>query len=243
MTGELTHTDEIDFETLYLRLRQKEGRMYSNEELMRLPTISKEHPHYREWLTRRQSSKKLVRYLERKKQKLNILEVGCGNGWLSHSLAKIPGTKVIGIDVNFTELEQAARVFQHIPNLHFIYTDIRNGTFKEKEFDIVVFAASIQYFESLDNIVADSKKILKPGGEIHIIDSPFYDPSEITTARQRSRIYYEQAGFPAMANCYFHHSLPGLSPCSYEILFDPKKISNRIRRPRNPLYWIRIKND
>lgn len=242
MTNEIEHTNLVDFETLYLRLRQQEGRVYTDEELRKLPLVDPGHPHYWEWLVRRRSSARLVRYFERKKQAPHILEIGCGNGWLSHNLAWITGSRVIGVDVNFTELQQAARVFQHLPNLHFIYTDIRNGPFSEKKFDAIVFAASIQYFESLDEIFNNTLKLLRPGGEIHILDSPFYTVSEIKAARQRTRVYYEQAGFPAMTGCYFHHSLSELQPYTFNVLYDPGKWINRLLHPKYPFYWIRITN-
>lgn len=171
-----------------------------------------------------------------------MLEAGCGNGWLCHMISDIPGSRVIGVDVNFTELQQAARVFQDFPNLHFIYTDINSGLFRENKFDIIVFAASIQYFESLEEILGSALKLLKPGGEIHIIDSPFYSNSEIKAAQQRSRIYYEEAGFPAMASCYFHHCLEELKPYHYSIMYNPRKLLNRFSKIKRPFFWICIRN-
>ena len=72
------------------------------------------------------------------------------------SCQPLPGSKVIGTDINFSEIQQAARVFQHVPNLHFIYTYAEPGVFKEKKFDIIIFAASIQYFESLQETISNS---------------------------------------------------------------------------------------
>ena len=121
MTQTGYHIVNPDFETLYIRLRRQERRIYSDEELIDLPNIQTTHPHYKEWQLRKHSSEKLFSYLKRKNKSLDILEIGCGNGWLSHRLSIIPGGKVIGTDINFTEIQQAARVFQHIPNLHFIH--------------------------------------------------------------------------------------------------------------------------
>ena len=71
-----------------------------------------------------------MNYLLNKKQPLKILEAGCGNGWLCHRLAEIPGAQVIGTDTNFTEIQQAARVFADVSNLHFIYSPIDGDTFE-----------------------------------------------------------------------------------------------------------------
>lgn len=241
MTLSDDHT-KPDFETLYIHLRQQEGRLYSDEELARLPEIGRSHPHYQEWRLRKRSSEKLISYLKRKNKQPDILEIGCGNGWLSHRLSTIPGSKVIGTDINFTEIQQAARVFQHIPNLHFIYVHMEPGVFKEKRFDSIIFAASIQYFASLQETIKNTLPLLKPGGEIHIIDSPFYPLQEVPPARQRSRHYYESAGFCEMADFYFHHSPDELKGYNYSILFNPNNLFNKLPGNKNPFHWICIRS-
>lgn len=242
MTQTGYHIDKPDFETLYTSLRSKEGRIYSDGELLHLPDIQTTHPHYKEWRLRKHSSQKLISYLTRKKKPLDILEIGCGNGWLSHRLSAIPGSKVTGIDINFTEIQQAARVFQHIPNLHFMYAQIQPGLFKEKRFDSILFAASIQYFASLAETINNTLPLLKPGGEIHIIDSSFYPVSEVLAARQRSRQYYESVGFRQMADFYFHHSLDALKSYNYSLLFNPKSMAGKLSRNKNPFHWICIRS-
>ncbi len=242
MTTSTDYNTGIDFEALYIRLRQHEGRVYSDFELMQLPHISPAHPLHHEWRIRSRSAEKLVAYLARKKQPMQMLEIGCGNGWLCHMLSSVTGSQVIGIDVNFTELQQAARVFQDFNNLHFIYTDISNEPFREKKFDIIVFAASIQYFESLTAILAIALKLLKPGGEIHILDSPFYSTTEINAAKHRSQVYYEEAGFPAMADCYFHHGLQELRQFRPSVLYNPKNPFNRLAKVKRPFYWLTVCN-
>ena len=94
-----TATEEINlsaFETLYLRVREKEKRIYTDEQTARLPQISQQHPHYKEWLIREQSCNKLLQYIKKKECQLDILEVGCGNGWLSAQLAKAHGVETTG---------------------------------------------------------------------------------------------------------------------------------------------------
>jgi hypothetical protein len=84
--------------------------------------------------------------------------------------------------------------------------------------------------------------LLKPGGEIHIIDSPFYSNSEINAAKHRSRIYYEEAGFPAMADCYFHHSLQELKQFRPSVLYNPENLFNRFKKIKLPFYWLTLRN-
>src|SRR6185503_17845788 len=158
-----------EFEKLYTQLRQREGRIYTDTEVSNLPEIRSSHPHYKEWQIRKESSQKLIDHLKKRKQPLDILEIGCGNGWLSHKLAEIPESKIIGADINFAEVQQAARVFHHKPNLHFIYGDAESGLFEDRQFDVIVFAASIQYFPSLSNPINNAIRLLKSKGNIHII--------------------------------------------------------------------------
>jgi len=240
VTNSDTHIISGDFEKLYMQLREKEGRVYSDKEVVTLPDLYETHPHYSEWRMRKQSCQKLISYLHKQQTPLKILEVGCGNGWLAHQLADVPGSKVIGTDINFTELQQAAKVFKELPNLHFIYTDIESGLFEERQFDIIVFAASIQYFSSLNKIIGESMRLLKPNGEIHIIDSHFYSLTELNAAKQRSLLYYQSAGFPELADWYFHHSFDELRQFDYSTLYDPQSVFNRFLQNKNPFPWIRI---
>ena len=115
------------------------------------------------------------------------------------------------------------------------------GVFKEKKFDAIVFAASIQYFASLKDMIKNTLQLLRPDGELHIIDSPFYSFPELLAANQRSRHYYESVGFPEMADFYFHHSLDDLENYDYKILYDPNSLFNKLLRNKNPFHWICIK--
>ena len=228
------------FEQYYITLRKKENRIYSDEELSLLPDISSSHPHFSEWVIRKRSARKLLTYLSAKRKELSILETGCGNGWLSHQLSEIRGSTLTATDINLTELEQAASVFGHKANLRFIYGDIRDDIFINK-FDIIIFAASIQYFSSLREIINTALGHLKPSGEIHIIDSPFYKAKDIDKAKQRTIDYYMQLNMPEMADHYFHHSFRQLSAFRYSSLYDPGYLWNRWKNNNHPFPWIRIK--
>ena len=137
------------FEDRYLLARRKENRMYHDEEVKLLPEIDALHPHYKEWQVRKKSGIKLYKYLLAKHKPLNIFEAGCGNGWLSHQLSAIPGSSITASDLNLAELQQAARVFSDISNIKFVYGDSSAVLSGNNKYDIIIFAASIQYFSSL----------------------------------------------------------------------------------------------
>ena len=238
MTETIAHTN---FPGLYISLRKKEDRLYADEQVLHLPNIDASHPHYQEWLARKRSSEKLVRHIRRMKRPLDILEIGCGNGWLSHKLSTIPGTNVTGFDINREELEQAARVFRGLPNLRFAHGDSFFIMPSEKLYDVVVFAASIQYFPSLKTIISDVLEHLQPHGSIHIIDSHVYKAGEIASAKKRSVTHFESLGFPGMSDHYFHHSMDALRQFNCRVLYNPTAPLNRLKRTKYPFPWICIK--
>jgi len=229
-----------NFEEQYISVRQKENRLYGDEQVKWLPEIGRSHPHYKEWQIRRNSSDKLIQHLSDKKRELNILEVGCGNGWLCSQLSKIPGSNVAGIDINKTELDQAKRVFDHIENLEFLNCEIVDKNIRNEKFDAIIFAASIQYFPSLNEILLIALQVLNPDGEIHILDSSFYKPFELEMARKRTIDYYRSIEFASMSKHYFHHCIDELKPFNYKIFHNPDLIINWLMRNKNPFHWICI---
>jgi len=237
VTEEITY-NAIDFSSQYLLLRKKEGRIYSDEEVSSLPEIQKRHRHYNEWEIRKHSSSRLKKYLTDKRKPLRILEIGCGNGWLSAKLSEIPLAHVTGIDINAEELSQAKRVFDQIENLEFFNCSLQDKRINDRRFDTIIFAASIQYFPLSKNILDDAIKHLKPDGEIHIVDTNFYKENELQEARQRSMDYFNAVGFPEMIEHYFHHSLEELRSFNYRLLYDPNAIINRFKKNKNPFYWF-----
>ena len=158
--------DHIRFEEQYISLRRKEGRLYTDEEVKQLPGIRETHPLKNEWAVRKESCRRLVKHLSKKRRPLRILEVGCGNGWLCNQLLKIPQSSVEGIDINATELSQAQRAF---PAIRFAATSIESLP-AGPTFDAIVFAASFQYFPSPKEILSTCFSLLKKDGEINGVE-------------------------------------------------------------------------
>jgi ubiquinone/menaquinone biosynthesis C-methylase UbiE len=230
-----------DFEKSYIALREKERRVYSDRELLQLPEISEDHPHYNEWQIRKESSSRLVRYLARHESFKKILEAGCGNGWLSAQLASLNNKEVTGMDINLTELAQAERVFKDKTNLSFMHGDIQSLQKSKDRFDCIIFAACIQYFDSPKQVFGALLENLNVGGEIHIIDTHFYTASTQAAAQKRSEAYFTKMGFPELNKFYFHHLLEELQSFDYDKLYTPSLFRRYINLNKNPFPWFRIK--
>ncbi len=231
------------FEKRYIGLRNKEKRIYTDEEVKQLPDCDPTHPHFKEWQAKKVSSKKLVSYLSDKKKPLQILEIGCGNGWLSHQLSAIPRSHVLGVDINFTELQQAARVFNDCRKMKFMYGDVESGILSDRQFDIIVLADTIQYFRSPDEILEFCFQYLLPDGEIHITDTRFLESKALAIAKERSEEYFMSMGYPEMTYHYFHHSIKDLAHFNHTVMYNPDTFWNRLTHRSAHHHWIRIQND
>ena len=233
-------TVDTAFGDLYIDVRNQEKRVLTDCQVMFLPDIEPTHIHYKEWQVRKRSAKRLIDYLKEKSKPLNILEIGCGNGWLSSMLLTIKGSKVTGIDVNEPEIMQAKRLFKN-ERLDFICAGFDPQMFSDQKFDVILFAASIQYFPSIKNILQDALSCLNRNGEIHIIDTNFYNPNQVEGAARRTEQYYSEMGYPEMAAYYFHHTVNDLKPFNYQLLFNPHRLVNKISK-KDPFYWVAVKH-
>lgn len=228
------------FESNYCSVREKEGYIYSDEIVSSLPSVPKGHIHSSQWTLRKEHAQLFCTYINKKAGLKNVLELGCGNGWFSNQIALNTDAKVLGLDINSLELEQAGRVFSR-ENLMFGYGDIFLAEFSQS-FDLVVFNASIHYFADFKLIIKRIKELLSPGGEIHILDTIFYANSEkLNEARNRTREYYKKMGNEEMSQFYFHHEVALLK--DFDELYSPRKswVSKLIKRQSSPFGWYRWK--
>ena len=232
-----------EFERIYLKVREKEYRIYSNAELKELPFASNINPHKKEWDLRTRSFLRLKKYLNNKKANLNILDLGCGNCWLTGQLSKTYNFNFYCLDVNYTELKQGNAAFDN-EKIKFIYADIFSSDIPDNTFDIIILSATVQYFPNIKKLLNRLLILLNKTGEIHFIDSPFYSESEVENARKRTVEYYQSLGFPEMATNYFHHSLTEISEFNFEIIYNPKSINKILKRllsiNDSPFPWIRV---
>lgn len=95
-----------------------------------------------------------------------VLEVGCGTGLFSFSVAK-KGGNVLGIDYSFKAIELAKSKYSH-SNLNFQQIDVNQ--IKEK-FDVIVSNGTLEHMDDPLKTLKLFKRHLNPKGHI-IITSP-----------------------------------------------------------------------
>lgn len=213
----LSRPDEFkEKEELYLKVREKERRIYTDNEVKILPRVKPEHQHYTEWQQRNLTAKKLIKHLS-SFSSLDLLDVGSGNCWLSNIISTMTENFVYASDVNEYELKQGSGVFSGNKKLKFIYGNIFDDNFNGYKFDVILFSSSIQYFPNLPDTIDRAFFLLHPNGHIIITDSKFYNEEEVIRAKERTENYYEGMGFPEAAQNYFHHSFNDLNKFKFEI--------------------------
>ena len=196
----------------YNKARAKEGRLLEDAIVQGLPFTGSLTAHAHEWRIRERSMVRMLKHFSPSGPKLRVLEIGCGNGWLSARMAAA-GHIVTAIDIHVEELDQARRVFRGA-GVDWRLGDPLEHVFPADSFDRIVFAASLQYFPDVSLVFTHIKPWLSRSGEIHVLDTVLYSTRQAAVAaHHRSTEYFTKLGTPAMASFYHHHTKEELMKC------------------------------
>lgn len=165
----------------YAAHRQAEGRGCAGDDLLALPYV-RSGPLARQWGVRACTFDafmgRLLRPMARRLGRpLRLLDLGAGNGWLSYRVA-VAGDFATALDIRddgvdglgagqaflqWTEgrMRTAVAPFDAIPE-------------PDASFDIAVFNASLHYATDLAAVLKEAARVVRPGGRLAILDSPFY---------------------------------------------------------------------
>lgn len=113
-----------------------------------------------------------------------VLDVGCGTGDLSIELFEKTGAQVTGIDFCRPMLELAQ---VKAPHLRFVEGDALRLPFSDAAFDCVTVAFALRNLASVEQGLAELKRVLKPGGLVAVLE--FSQPT-VPGIRQLIRFYY-----------------------------------------------------
>lgn len=98
-----------------------------------------------------------------------VLDVGCGGGILSESLARA-GAIVTGIDVSDAPLN-VAKLHKHESGLEIDYQNITVEALSDKqpgEYDVITCLEMLEHVPDPESIIAACRKLLKPEGDLFV---------------------------------------------------------------------------
>jgi len=104
---------------------------------------------------------------------LSILDLGAGNGWLSHRLSAL-GHRCAAVDW-LDDAKDGLGASRHYP-VEFlrVQADFDQLSFVPGQFDLVIFNASLHYSPNVPATLERAACMLKPGGALAVMDSPTF---------------------------------------------------------------------
>jgi SAM-dependent methyltransferase len=165
----------------YAAHRRAEGRGYAGDDLLALPYL-RSGPLARQWAVRARTFEALmarvIRPMARRTGRtLRLLDLGAGNGWLSHRVA-LEGHCATALDIRDDGVDGlgAAQPFLQRTGgrMRIAVAPFEAIPAEASSFDIAVFNASLHYAVDLSMVLKEAARVVRPGGRLAILDSPVY---------------------------------------------------------------------
>jgi len=100
----------------------------------------------------------------------DVLEVGSGRGGGSHYIAtNLQPKSMVGMDLASNAVELCNKNFIS-PNLRYIIGNAENIPLETNSKDVVINVESCHAYGSVDNFLAEVKRVLRPGGHLLLTD-------------------------------------------------------------------------
>jgi ubiquinone/menaquinone biosynthesis C-methylase UbiE len=108
----------------------------------------------------------------------DVLDYGCGPGYLTKYLVDGGAKTVTGIDVSDGEIEQARKRAEEngiADRSRFLVADAHATDFHDDSFDLIVGAAILHHLD-LRRALVEIRRILRPGGEAIFLEPMVHNP-------------------------------------------------------------------
>lgn len=183
----------------YRALRVKEARGSESPAWYRaLPTVPEGDPFAWQWHIRKTTLNAFTaRVLAPLAKGLRIADCGAGCGWFSYRMRTL-GHLPCSIDINVDDRDGLGAARHFAPDWPVIEADFNALPIHDESADMVVFNGSLHYAADYRATTAEALRILRPRGQIVILDSPLYHRPEAGAAMRAERraAYEKQYGTP-----------------------------------------------
>ena len=106
----------------------------------------------------------------------NVLDVGCGAGWLSRRLAKlVPDGRVVGMDISDEMIRRARRASADFGNLLFVTGEVKEIPWQPHFFSHAISVESSYYWPDPAAGIKDIFRVLHDGGSAWILINYYRD--------------------------------------------------------------------
>merc|ERR1719401_253866 len=104
-----------------------------------------------------------------------VLDVGCGRGRIAHHVATYTGAKVVGLNIDESQIKMA-KEYAEAEGLLGDKLDFRRGNyneplpFEDESFDALYHVQALTYAKDLKVLLKEMYRVLKPGAKISFLD-------------------------------------------------------------------------
>lgn len=181
----------------YMRLRDREGRGSGGlEELLSLPYLS-DGAMDKQWQIHARTFDaflgRVVAPAARRvsPRSLDVLDVGAGNGWLCYRMARA-GHRAVASDLRLDVVDGLGAGTPYCDHLEHDFGRVAAGfdslPFPDQSFDLAVFASSLHCASDLTATIDEVARVVRPGGRVAVLDSPFYGSEAVGDAMVAERV-------------------------------------------------------
>jgi SAM-dependent methyltransferase len=167
----------------YATVRHAEGRGLANPAYYcELPDRDLSGRNSEQWRIRARSFHTFERVIltdaERQAgRELDVLDLGAGNGWMSHRLA-LRRHRVVALDIFCDDLDGLGALRHYPFRFPAAAAEFDSLPFRDAAFDLAIFNASFHYSSDYGRTLTEVRRCLRPTGQVVIMDSPVYRCSE-----------------------------------------------------------------
>lgn len=116
----------------------------------------------------------------------NLLDIGCGTGFLIDILSKEKEAKFTGLDLSPEMIKQAQS--KNIKNARFVEGRSDEIPFNDDTFDIITCSQSFHHYPDTDKAMKEALRVLKPGG-LYILSDTGCGPFKMLGVKVDDFIY------------------------------------------------------